>query len=280
MILSEIPEHAFVPFDGELGGPLQEAIFPVVAVVNGMMHPVGTAFAIHPNGLLITAAHVIEHAASFGNPDYELHVLYVSAARRVNAQKNNEAPPIFGGLLPIVIASTSQAHDIALCSCSPPRNIETGQPLELRVMNLQALPPKVGEHISAIGYHSMTATPIKDSILYDQKTAISTATVIEKFDLSRDKSAANYPCFHVDARFDPGMSGGPIMGENGSVCGIVSRGMFHDLSLGASIWPAFGLKAHLQSETPTLYELAKRGDINVFSLDALVVDGDRIGIRR
>jgi hypothetical protein len=31
-------------------------------------------------------------------------------------------------------------------------------------------------------------------------------------------------CFETSARFDPGMSGGPVMDENGSVCGIIATG--------------------------------------------------------
>ena len=30
-----------------------------------------------------------------------------------------------------------------------------------------------------------------------------------------------FPCYHVGARFDAGMSGGPVFDEYGSLCGLV-----------------------------------------------------------
>lgn len=268
----EVPEYAFAPFEGELGGPLQEAVFPLVAIVNDILHPVGTAFAIHPEGMLITARHVLEYAASLSKT-YGLYALYMSAANKVDNPEPGEAPPIFGGLFPIEKFWADNLHDVAVCLSNPPVIMKTGKRLQLRCIKLEVTPPRVGEHISAVGYYAMQATS-DGTNLYEQKTAISTATVTEIFHVSRDKSAANYPCFHTDARFDAGMSGGPIMNENGNACGIVSRGMLPDLSLGASIWPAFGMQLDAGLEKTTLYEMAKKGIIDVSSIDALrSVDG-------
>lgn len=33
-----------------------------------------------------------------------------------------------------------------------------------------------------------------------------------------------FPCFRTNARFKPGMSGGPVLGENGKIIGIICSG--------------------------------------------------------
>lgn len=276
-----------MPFD-TVGGPIQECVLPLVTIVADEVYPVGTAFAIHPEGLLMTAAHVLKCAASLARPaqgadgtsylHYELNALYMSA-------QQSRTPSLFGGPLPVSKLWTSSEHDVAIAFARLPRNIETGEKLRLRVVRLRPRPPKVEDHIAAIGYRAMEASRIVEGcVTYKQETAISTASVTEVFDIVRDRCAANFPCFHVDARFDRGMSGGPIFDEDGAVCGVVSRGMFPNLSLGASLWPALGLKLEISVEdqpgTLTLYELARRGMVEVdSSFESVWLTEDGIAIR-
>jgi S1-C subfamily serine protease len=269
-IVPGVPGRAFVPFD-TIGGPIQECVLPLVAIVDDVVYPVGTAFAIHPEGILMTAAHVLEYAASFARPirradgttylHYELYALYMS-------DQQSSPLALFGGPLPVDKVWAAAEHDVAVTLARLPYNAETRQKLRLRTARLRPRPPKVGDHIAAFGYRAMEASRILERrVTYKQETAISTATVTEVFDETRDRGAANFPCFHVDARFDHGMSGGPIFEESGAVCGIVSRGMFPDLSLGASLWPALGMSIDIsiddQPMTITLYELARRRMLDV-----------------
>jgi hypothetical protein len=70
--------------------------------------------------------------------------------------------------------------------------------------------------------------------------------VLEVFPLRRDDSLLHFPSFSIDARFDGGMSGGPIFNEKGQLCGLVcacldpAPGQRH-ISYGASLWPAMYL---------------------------------------
>ncbi|MBI4685821.1 MAG: trypsin-like peptidase domain-containing protein [Nitrospirae bacterium] len=290
--IQEIPAKAFVPFNS-VGGPLQECIFPLVAIVADAVYPVGSAFAIHPDGLLMTSAHVLEYAESFAElrrradgtsyRHYELHALYVSA-------KLATPPFLFGGQMPVDRIWAVKEHDIALALARLPQNVETGQKFRFRIVRLRPCPPKVGDPILAVGYHMMEASRIVDGkVDYKQETATSTAEVTEVFDVTRDRCLANFPCFHVNARFDPGMSGGPIFDSQGTVCGVVSRGMSPDekgeyLSLGASIWPALGMKLDInidkQAETLTLYELARRRLLDVDkSIESVFLTENGVGIR-
>ena len=46
--------------------------------------------------------------------------------------------------------------------------------------------------------------------------------VAEVFCEGRDTVLRNYPCFSIDARFDGGMSGGPVFSETGELSGLVA----------------------------------------------------------
>jgi hypothetical protein len=56
-----------------------------------------------------------------------------------------------------------------------------------------------------------------------------------------------FPCFRTDARFDPGMSGGPVFNNStGHLCGVICSSMpgttndAGHLSYASSLWPVTG----------------------------------------
>jgi hypothetical protein len=286
MVIQSVPgEGAFEPFN-KVGGPLQEGVMPLIAMVNGEVFPVGTAFAVHPYGLLMTAAHVLEYAAALpkkhGVSGYGLYALYMR-------EKEGGGPELFGGPLPVDRIWADTAHDVALVWAPVPYNDETKEHLRLRVSRLRPRPLAEGEHLIAVGYHGMNERiPIVDGVVeYAQQTAIATGRVLDSYPYGhgRDRVLAPFPCFHTDARFEPAMSGGPIAGEDGGVAAVVCRGLSEAdhsqgyLSLGASIWPAFGIPIEMPDgingwKATTLYELAKAGLVDVdSSLAGLTVEG-------
>lgn len=84
--------------------------------------------------------------------------------------------------------------------------------------------PKVGENVIGFDYHKMGGTlegrleSGQTNFNYSQETAF---TRVEVFPEQRDSSMLRFPCFRTNARFDHGMSGGPIVNERGSVCGVI-----------------------------------------------------------
>ncbi len=55
----------------------------------------------------------------------------------------------------------------------------------------------------------------------DQRFAASQGTIQEVHCPARDAVMAPFPCFQTSARYDPGMSGGPVIGIDGLVHGVV-----------------------------------------------------------
>jgi hypothetical protein len=105
-----------------------------------------------------------------------------------------------------------------------------------------------------------------EMIDYSQQTAYAPGSIVEVYPLRRDSGMLNFPCFRTNARFEPGMSGGPIFNESGSVCGVICSSMPPNeddpqwLSYGSLIRPAMATQiAFSATEHHLLYELAVNG---------------------
>jgi hypothetical protein len=136
--------------------------------------------------------------------------------------------------------------------------------------------PQVGTPIRGFGYYKMQSNTIetgidKKVVNYSQNTAHSHGKIMEVHPKLRDAGMLSFPCFQTDARFDHGMSGGPILNDSGDVCGVICSSFptlpedDRHISYGSLIWPAFGTSIELrlsnESETEPILvlDLAKRG---------------------
>lgn len=46
-------------------------------------------------------------------------------------------------------------------------------------------------------------------------------TIRQVYPFGRDAVMLAFPCFEIEARFDPGMSGGLVVDESGRLCGLI-----------------------------------------------------------
>jgi hypothetical protein len=116
-------------------------------------------------------------------------------------------------------------------------------------LKLNLLPPCVGERVAGFGYPSSAAevvsrAPFQIRLALNPSTTVGRVTHV--FEEYRDRGLLNFPCFKITARFDGGMSGGPLFNEAGELCGIICAGLETidpDIGLvahGATLWPAMG----------------------------------------
>jgi hypothetical protein len=270
----------------EFGHITQQAIMPIIAIADGKVLPLGTGFGIGADGLIMTAKHVIESFSTpkvscrDGNGFYKEFSLWVL---QITSQKHKSGPhkgEIIGGLRSIFKVSFLKELDIAICSLSAGQNEEQNKLVRLPCVKLSPGRPKVGENILGFGYYR-SAGEITSEIQhgqqvakYSQNTAFTRGKIVEIFSPRRDCGMLNFPCFQTDARFEPGMSGGPIFRENGSVCGVICSGGLGDdkdghINFGSLIWPAMATAVETNFKTGdpleqiTIYELAKRKFIAV-----------------
>ncbi|WP_293369405.1 serine protease [Nevskia sp.] len=223
-------------------------------IVEEKVVPVGTGFMISPDGLMMTAKHVIDEAiARFdrhkkASGKYydccELYALLVDTERELNDPRNS-----LGAIIPVYKIWRTIELDIAYCFLHPIQR--NGVRYTFSVAKLSPGIPKLGSKVLGFGYYKMEGGIIVESgdfkrSNYSQNTAFTRGVITEVHRVQRDAAMLRFPCFRTDARFDAGMSGGPIFNDFGSVCGVICSS-FESVtnppqytSYGSLIWPALG----------------------------------------
>jgi hypothetical protein len=251
-------DQNFQPF-AEFGHEIQQSVMPLVTQAGTVLNHVGTGFTIDSGGLMMTAGHVIEYALSHrtrtrDTDGFNLYALYVSSRRH---GLNNEY--FLGGLWPISHVWWQRQVDIGFCWLQRPEygpDHKEGQ-LQTPGAMLSFRVPQVGEEIVGCGYHGTTRDITAEQVEggyrldYAHKTAFTIGRVVQVFPRSRDTGMLRFPCFQTDARFEPGMSGGPIFDGKGGVCGVICSSMPPTnedpryISHGSLLWPALGTELHV-----------------------------------
>lgn len=253
---------------------------PLVTIIEDHLVPLGTGFMIAPDGLMLTAGHVVDEAVentrrrSRQPHQYELYAVYAS-----NERHGPDAAHHIGGLWPIDRAWRPAELDVAFCWLR--RAIRDGLPIRFPSVQLSPALPTVGSKICGFGYYGMTGSVIHrsshgpPSVHYHQNTAQTEGIITELYPVRRDSGMLRFPSFQTDARFDPGMSGGPVFNGAGSVCGVICSslplrdGDSGHVSFASLIWPALGatIEVALGEGSPTevllIHDLVARGFVSV-----------------
>lgn len=246
--------------------PVQKSIMPVIAVRDNQFRPVGTCFAITNHGLLITAKHVVEDALGFtGRNELELGPSYPDCWLQViySSDEINEDGSSLGGPLPINRVFFNNDLDIAVMHVQLPTNKQTEKLLRLPASLLSPGTPDTGKMCFGIGYHSMDWIPENQGYKVIQSFSASRGTVEDVYFPLRERGRLRFPCFRTTAKFEGGMSGGPIIGEDGGVIGVVC-----DDCHGSLIGPAFLIPVDFQTdaggeERKFLYDAVEGGSVSV-----------------
>lgn len=200
---------------------LNSAILPVIVSGPELFQCVGTAFNISPDGILITAQHVVAEAIDIcsRHRGSAIHVLMVHSG-----EDCDDISDLLGGLVPVCDIVHTTATDVALLQI---RILHNGAVFPLPILRLASRLPALGTRILGLGYTKMAVG--SDEVTVDARTLTieqgfhaTTGKVVQIYPNGRDSFMLPSPCFETSARFDAGMSGGPVMNEDGFVCGIVS----------------------------------------------------------
>jgi S1-C subfamily serine protease len=259
---------------------------PLVGWDGHLLTPFGTCFAITSTGVALTAAHVVEdfvskHGTATHKGDAGLYAIYETD------EKISESEDHFGGLLPVVSVAANPGGDLCALKFALPRRGDTH--LALTPISIDIGLPQIGQRCVAIGYPIMSltgevlrqehspaeATPVE----YERRLATSTGRIEAIHHARRDNYSLTFPCFLTDARYDRGMSGGPVIGDNGRVFGMVCRGMdvasndpdISETSYASLLGPILQLGVSQSSGVKNIMSLWQEGAISLSGFDDLDV---------
>jgi hypothetical protein len=178
----------------------------------------------------MTARHVVSEAFGLDEKDgvpaltYDEHgtieVLYLS-----EDIPSGHSTDLLGGPLPVTHCWFNNALDIALMKVKLPMEIGTEKLLRMPAQILSPGIPDVGQKCMGIGYHAMTWNNSIEGRRSLSQDFSATSGVIEEVHFpQRDSSSLRFPCCRTSARFDRGMSGGPVFSERGQIWGVVCSG--------------------------------------------------------
>lgn len=170
---------------------------------------------------------------------------------------------------------------------SNPGRSHPEKPYVWRGLRVNPFSPEIGESIAAFGYRRSEVIVSKNSaggnhIELNDEPMMSVGVVREIHPMQRDTFILPFPCYQVSARFDSGMSGGPVFDETGCLCGLVSSSIEgadlegEPISYVTILWPLFSLiiSADRGDHYPRgisypAIELARDGQISVAEIDRL-----------
>ena len=253
---------------------------PVVAYRDDQVRPLGTCFAISNHGIALTARHVVDEA--MGVVDWRREPEDFEGEWRVGALYAAEpgpcedVPDLLGGILPAHKINLFPGIDIAAIHLNLPTHEKTGQLLRVPANIISPAIPLTNTTCFGLGYHSMFWSKEDSGIeghCVVQSYSASRGEIADIYFPQRDAVMLNFPCFQTNARFDGGMSGGPIIGENGNVIGVICSSIGQEpksqhISYGSLIGPALFLQ--LEASSPSglcqnqfLYDFVQGGSVRV-----------------
>lgn len=205
-------------------------VLPLVLIQNGQFKSIGTAFVVNPYAAyLVTAKHNIEAVYPIENDfnvdekrDGILHVFYVCDDK---LQRKT-----VGNVVQVRQIYMNNDCDVAVLRTAVP--VPKGKGAEhsyFKALPLNFNFPNIGEKCLALGYNKMDWTKLDErniELLWDLKA--SEGKIEEVHFPKRDGVMINFPAMRTSARFDSGMSGGPIFSEKDGVVGVVSSSIGAD----------------------------------------------------
>lgn len=225
--------------------PISEFALRVVVEFEGwQLYVIGTATLVAGH-VAITARHVLDYAVrTFGakkNSDMEVEV--DGYALRLYQVLPGPIYRIWN-----VHTAWPCSSDIAVLHLGLWRTTIPDEKIEWKQPRLRVLPPPVGQKVVAFGYRESKVMVTESSdgthhIELNDRPTTSIGTIRQVYPAGRDRVMLPFPCFEVEARFDPGMSGGMVLDESGSLCGLICATLQNSdltappVSYVAALWP-------------------------------------------
>lgn len=234
-----------------------EFAFLLIGVDGEIASPLGSGFFIAP-GVAMTARHVVEGLWN------EFHIYDKFPKRKTEVEANFKviALQFLGDKSEQAIwyvekTWVSDFTDIAFLYLKPVNDKAKGYTWPDQ-LELSFIAPCVGDRIFAFGYPDSKVEIQTEPTLsanWKLKPALSTGEVTAVHEKFRDRGLYAWPVVVTNARFDHGMSGGPVFNDKGQVCAVICGGIGSEEdgyeSLGSLLWLAMFTGMDLQTDILT-----------------------------
>lgn len=230
--------------------PVSEiALRVLVEFEGGKTHVIGTAVLIAGH-LAVTAGHVLDDILTrFGKGHLE-DGTYTISDYAVRLYQILPGPEYV--VWNVFTSWRCPDSDLAVLHLGLLDRSDPDKPIVWRNPAMHFTSPAVGTTIVAFGYHSsqVKTTPKSDGGYHldlDDKPTASTGVVEEILIAGQPSGNFTFPCYRVAARFDGGMSGGPVFDDAGVLRGIISGTLFAGddtnapISYVCMLWPLLRL---------------------------------------
>lgn len=235
-----------------------EFVFLLIGTDGEVASPLGSGFFIAP-GMAMTARHVIK---GFWE-EFQIYQKFPKLKTEIEANFKVLALQFFGDKSePAVwyIEKTwiSEFTDTAFLYLKP-YNDKAKSYMSLDQLELSMFEPRVGGRIFAFGYpnskvklqNSKDETQATLSVKWELAPTLSTGEITAVYERYRDRGLLNFPVLETNARFDHGMSGGPVFNDKGQVCAVICHGIGSEkegyVSSGSLLWLAMLTAIDLQT---------------------------------
>jgi hypothetical protein len=255
--------------------PIARVGVPVIGFSENYSFVAGTACIIAP-GLAITASHVIEDCFNRidGQPPKTGETSKANIVTFTAGEPGHPYVP-----LRVHRAFYTDVTDIALLFLTP--SSAKFSAFEWPRPHLRLLPPRVGSNIRAFGYPKSKIEIVDARNHIKLAGRVTTGIVQEIHHRQRDAGMLKFPCYRTNARFEGGMSGGPVLDDSGAICGLVVAGLPPDApdvehySHALTLWPMLSIVLDLprqgyakQARYP-LFDLASLGGLKTGGLECV-----------
>jgi len=209
MSLQESPYLCVTQSNKEKTQP-ENAIFPIIKILEGNPHQVGAGFLINKEGLFVTAKHVIMDVT--------------------NDVTNTIRVPVYGVMFignkqcilrPLNKAIVKDIGDIAIGILTPMAHKISRKTLIHKRLILSSQSVKIGDDLHA---YSCPFGHSEGKKIYFTMGIQYSGKVIEIYNNGRDSVFLPNKSFCVDMYMPAGTSGGPVFNKYGHVVGIISTG--------------------------------------------------------
>jgi len=215
----------------------------------------GTAFVLR-SYLLVTARHVVEEFLKRATPDdspYEFSFTFWAIQIEWRGEEHRY------NIWQVVNIYFSAHSDICLLHVGAYNDTAAEYP-NWKCFPVSLDPPSVGEKVIGFGFHAtcLDGSRVRrnggcEHLELNDQASKSVGHVKQIYMLGRDSAMLPFPCFEVDCRFDPGMSGGLVINSTSELIGVICSSMIvekENFSHVAMIWPVMAILVDFRHDGP------------------------------